>query len=319
VFIGGPGGLQMSEESQSLSEFITQQFSEPAKRLDSYAAAALDKLAAVSTLGQRRSNALPEWVYRQRYLRQRIGDVRMIVDRLFKTKSVMVDLGVARQAHEGGGGPMDLRELTLLDDMRLDFETLYIFANLALDQWAMLMAALAADLSRDVRDFRALVETLQGRSYAGLLRVLWVRHREAMIWLYYNVRWVRNDFIEHVHIDRQQGNMSGIYTPDFNLFMPAPIRIGESLPITEGDERTIRDLGRCYLPDMDVERERVTYVLYQMIGAIGTVTVQSDRECIWNLAKRIGLQTPSYHTVALRLLQFLGDSLETVIETLSRC
>lgn len=305
----------MSEAPESLSEFVTRQFLEAAAAIEKSAAKAFMKLDALTGLTQQGAGGQPEWAHHQRYLRQRIGDVQLVVGRLLTAQSEMVRLRAARRATDDNGGTLDPRELTVPEQMRLDFESLYIFGNLALDQWAMLMAALAADLNRTASDFRAVFETLQGATYTGVLRPLWARHSEAMIWLFFNLRLVRNKFIEHVQIERHQMQVSGVYTPDFELFMPAPVRVRESLPIT--DEHAVRTLGQRYLPHVDVDHERTTYVLHLLLGSIGTISAQPDRESIWNIAERIGVQTPSYHIVARRLLQFLDESLGTLIEVLS--
>ncbi len=63
-----------------------------------------------------------------------------------------------------------------------------------------------------------------------------------------------------------------------------------------------------------MEQESVTFLLQSLLNSIEAVPEQVDREGIGRLAERIGIQTPSYHIVARRLLQFLDGSLGTLTD-----
>ena len=54
------------------------------------------------------------------------------------------------------------------------------------------------------------------------LQMLWDKHREDIIWLYYNLKEFRNKFIEHLERPLQQGTTRSVFGDNFNLHVPAP-------------------------------------------------------------------------------------------------
>jgi hypothetical protein len=147
-----------------------------------------------------------------------------------------------------------------------------------------------------------------------VLRPLWERHSGDMIWLYYNLRFVRNCFIEHAHVARSRWIGGGIYTPDFSLDIQPLVRLGEVAPFTDEVVSEIRELGRRLLPEplANVDQGRPGYVLLLLMSRIERIPRHADREAIRSLAERVGVHTPSYHVLAGRLLRFLEGSLLTL-------
>lgn len=304
----------MSEESaETLTDFINRTFDAASKAIHEPGRASLESLEMLTTTARGRRGIGTAWSYYHGSFRDRIGDVLTLADRLLVAQRELVDYRSSRPPD--GGGTMDWRELTLPQQMRLDFEALYIFGNLALDQWAMLAATLAGDCGIAVENYQNLFDILQGSHYAGVLRTIWDQHSRDMIWLCYNLRFVRNCFIEHAHVARSRWTGGGMHTPDFSLDISPLVRPGEIAPFTDDVVRQIRDLGRRLLPAPlaeSVEQERPGYVLLLLMSGIDDVPRQVDRETIRNLAEDVGVHTTSYHILASRLLRFFGGSLSTL-------
>ncbi len=64
------------------------------------------------------------------------------------------------------------------------------------------------------------MKTLQDTTYAGALAPMWDRHRRDLVWVFYQVRRVRNKFVEHLRNPLQRTQTMTFYGADFDLFMP---------------------------------------------------------------------------------------------------
>jgi hypothetical protein len=208
--------------------------------------------------------------------------------------------------------------LILPTQMKLDFESLFIFGNLALDQVALLANTLTGEPTGDLRHpYNRLMEVLEVPGYAGVLLPVWERHRNDIVWLYYHVRRVRNTFVEHLSLPFQRSPVSTFYGPDFEMFMPALVEDGTVPSIGEASERAIRQLGyRCVtrIPRKELDRYGFPHVLRLVFNSIDALDTRGEREQVWKACQQLGVHVPSYHIIGVRLARFLDESIRAVGE-----
>lgn len=268
------------------------------------------------------------WGYHARYLEERISAISIIVGRLLRVRNEEAQLAeheraqLVAQGLSGQDASPDaqlvrlMRVQSVLAQMALDFESLLVFGNLALDQWAMMLGYLTGQSSPHKMTFHLLMKALQAQDPGEALRPLWDRHRGEMIWLNYHVRLVRNRFVEHVDRAWLNGRSAAIFGIDFHLTMHPPderINLGA---VEQRDGKFLRALGRRYWPKLqEVEwtvslRDTLRYIFL----GIDAIEEERDRERVWNLWQETGGDGPSFHVVATRLLTFLRRSTATLLE-----
>ncbi len=310
----------MAEDTpETLGAYIEEQFEAALNPMLAQLDSALARLETLGGLARHRpDSAQPTiWVHHHAYLRERLQDVRILLVRLAEAKREFAHLEAEVASRGEGGGVLDPRLLTLPTQMKLDFESLFIFGNLALDQWVMLMSALTGEPAWERSDFQGLMMTLQATGYAGVLLPVWEHHRKDIVWIYYHVRCVRNHFVEHLRVPLQRSQVMTYYGPDFELFMPTPIQDGTVPSIGEAEETAIRRLAKQYVthvPSAEWDEYGFPYTLKLVFESIDVLETQAQRERVWQACQRLGVHVPSYHIVGNRLTRFLDESLGTVIE-----
>ena len=162
--------------------YIEEQFEVVLRPIEVHLTAALVTLEKLETLTlQRRAPALQlASTHHYGYLRGRLQDIRIILGRIVEAKHAYVYLEGEHPASQAERcGVPDSR---LLAQITLDFESLYIFGNLALDQWVMLVNAITGEPPNEKSpDFHRLIMTLQAKEYAGRLLPVWKRHRNDIV------------------------------------------------------------------------------------------------------------------------------------------
>ena len=300
--------------------YTEEQFQAAVPPILQHLEAALGHLQGIADLA-RQGRIVPrrlEWGTHQTYLRERVQDVRIIIERLVAGKREFAELHAQRPPDDHGGA-LDVRVLTLPTQMKLDYEALYIFGNQTLDQLAMLAFALTGEQPVSGRDpdFHEMMQTLQHPGYAGPLASLWDRHRCKLVWIYYQVRRVRNRFVEHLRNPLQRTQTMTFYGADFDLFMPRLPQVGAPPATDEATQAQIREFGRrafLHIPPQEWNEYGFPYVLKLVFDFIDHVESWPDREVVWSACVRHGIQVPSYHVVAFRLAQLLDECLGTLTE-----
>jgi hypothetical protein len=261
------------------------------------------------------------------HLVERLSNVAQIIERIGRARWRFTVLNERRARIEPKrppkpGAPFSKKaqaiireEHQLTQRMRLDVESLYIFANMALDQWAYTIAyGLEAP---DSYDFRRLVEQLQVQSPIDPIRTLAQRHLRDVLWLFYQLRFYRNNFIEHVRRPWQRGSSMTVYGSDFNFFVPSP---SGWIPATT-ERQMIADIYRLApqwvkdLPD-DHWQKKPRATLEAMFREIDRIPKQADREKVWAVWSEIGGSVVSFDVLSSRLVAFLLASLETLTEAI---
>ena len=131
-----------------------------------------------------------------------------------------------RDVPPGSGFPPEVQEVLrqsqdATEHMKLDFETLYMFGGILLDQWSLQAISIGDLKSARKYPFRELVDALDDNR-GGALSSLWGRTKSDMLWLYYQLRFYRNRFIVHATRPWQRGTTMSVFGDDFDLFTPSP-------------------------------------------------------------------------------------------------
>jgi len=204
--------------------------------------------------------------------------------------------------------------------MKLDMESLYVFGNLLLDQYSYMVAYLTGIDNPNSFSFQRLYDEMSSKKDKGPLSLLWDKHRKDIYWLYYQLRSYRNIFIEHVRRPWQRGNTMSVYGDDFNLFIPTP-------PGWLDEEEIQRSLkGIFYLapkilqnaPDDYWEKKNLRRVLEVTFMHIDNIEEKKDREKVWDVWKVVGGSTPSYDVVGYRLMNFVTNSVISLVDIISK-
>lgn len=197
--------------------------------------------------------------------------------------------------------------------MRLDVESLYIFANLTLDQWSFVIAyCLGVPHPANYRCVD-LVNRLQGSTAPAALLPLKGQHLADAVWLHYQVRSYRNAFIEHVERPWQRGSTMSVYGEDFNFFICTPVgwipEVQEKQMIDD-----IRSLAPKWVADLPADhwQSKPRAVLEATYREIDQLPRQVDREKVWDVWRQVGGSTVSFEVLGRRLVSFLKGSTRTV-------
>jgi hypothetical protein len=206
---------------------------------------------------------------------------------------------------------------TLTGLMRMDNETLYIFGNLALDQWAYTIAYSLGLEDPDRYTFHSIVSKLQANTVDPKLQVFHERHFKDAIWLYYQLRFYRNNFIEHVSRPWQRGSTMSVYGDDFKFFIPTP---PGWIPQEKQDEMfaTIQHLKPSWVDKLPTGhwQTKPRPILEAMLKKIDEIPKVADREKVWNVWKEIGGSTVSFDVLGDRTAKFLKESTVTLFEVM---
>ncbi len=266
--------------------------------------------------------------YHQSYFIERLKNIRQIIKRLGINRKKITELHIkenklrptkfqkkfSKKLQEVLGLNGDLTE-----QMRLDMEVLFIFGNMVLDQWALIIKHLygLGKLSKGNNKeypFKDLYLILKD-STQNNLKDLWDKHSRDIVWLYYNLRFYRNVFIEHLENPWQRGSTMSVYGEDFNLHIPVPPGWLDEKEV-ESELKSIYHLAPQKLKDMPDdywEKKNLKRVLEVTFQNIDGIPMHDDREKVWKVWKKLGGSTPSYDVIANRLLRLIETTLKTII------
>lgn len=264
------------------------------------------------------------------HLIERIKDMKNVLRRLGLNKKELTDLAIKENSLKpykiipGKPLPKPVQKLHqrsqhLTELMKLDMESLYVFGNLLLDQWAHVIAYLLGVANPELFNFQQLYEIMSSNGDKGVLNAVWDKHHPDIYWLYYQIRSYRNIFIEHVRRPWQRGNTMSVYGDDFNLFIPTPPGWLDDKDVA----KQIKSIGYLApeelkrMPDDYWEKKSLKRTLELTFNSIDRIPKKIDREKVWDIWKEVGGSTPSYDVIASRLVRFMHDSPNTVIDIIS--
>ncbi len=200
---------------------------------------------------------------------------------------------------------------------KLDMESLFLFGNLLLEQWVLVIHYVIGEkVTREI-DFAKFMTRLQKEGDRGLLQPLWDNHYRDMLWLLYQIRNYRNIFIQHMRDPWQRGTSMLTYGDDFRLSSPAPLDW-----ITEDEiEKEVRKI-RYLAPQWAKSSEWYTRYPRQLLEVqffyIDEIKELSQREEVWTVWKKLGGWTFSYDMIAFRLMRFLAGSILTMLDVIAK-
>lgn len=264
------------------------------------------------------------------HLIERIKDVKKIITRLGENRKAITDLSIKentlRPKKAKPGRPLSKRlqavmrrHHELIELMKLDMESLYVFGNLMLDQWSYVIAYLTGTRNPDGCNFHVLYDKISGKKDIGRLSPLRDKHSKDIYWLYYQLRSYRNIFIEHVRRPWQRGNTMSVYGTDFNLFIPTPPGWLNEKEIQKSLQSIFRFAPKALqnAPDNYWEKTNLNRVLEVTFMHIDEIEEKTYREKVWSVWKTIGGSTPSYDVVGYRLMEYTVKSVLTLIDIIS--
>ncbi|HEU5187435.1 MAG TPA: hypothetical protein VFT87_02940 [Candidatus Saccharimonadales bacterium] len=202
--------------------------------------------------------------------------------------------------------------------MRLDNEILYIFGNLTLDQWAYTVAYSLGLPSPQNYSYHYFISQLQAKNSDPKLSLFKSRHFKDALWLYYQLRFYRNNFIEHVDRPWQRGSTMSTYGSDFSFFIPTP---PGWIPdhVQEQMIESVKHLAPDWVKRLpsDHWQAKPRAVLEAIFKQIDEIPTQAKRDAVWNVWKEIGGSVVSFDALGNRLVNFLDGSTITLFEELA--
>jgi len=197
--------------------------------------------------------------------------------------------------------------------MQIDFESLYMFGAILLDQWALQAIAVGClpikDGLKKSKPFVALLEFFE-ENKENKLSLIWKKLKEEMLWLNYQMRFYRNRFIVHANRPWQRGTTRSVYGDDYNLFTPTPPGWLDDEKLDEEIKKLI-NFAPGYIrtaPDNYWEKEHPAALIEKIFNNIGNVENKNDREKIASIYGQKGGTTPTFQVIAKRLFHFISES-----------
>lgn len=263
--------------------------------------------------------------YHHGLLVERIKDLRIVIERLGKNRKRITELSIRENKYRPKkirhGKPISKRlqkianeTHQLKSEMKLDMEILYIYSNLALDQWAHMIWLLTGSEGGEKYPFHELTMALQKKGDKGHLEKFSKNHLTDVVWVYYQIRMFRNVFVEHARDPWQRGSTMGVLGDDFRLFFPAPVgwvTKDEMNQIINDLKKSVPSWLNKALGSSVTEGNPRMY-LEIVYNNIDKIPKQNSREQVWNAWKKLGGSVPSYDRLGFRLFKYLNESISTV-------
>lgn len=200
--------------------------------------------------------------------------------------------------------------------LKLDFETLYLFGMMLLDQWALIAKCVGGLTIPKVHPFNEVVQVLEAGN-GPALQPHWTARSEQFLWLFHNFRVFRNVFVAHSVEAWQRGTSRAVHGMTFTMFMPSPPEHRRDEEATNQEINGLLHLAPAHIrnaPEDYWERARPARLLEVLFDNIGNIPTRDDRLKVEKLFKRRGGSTPTYQTVGARLLNFCENGLKDLLD-----
>lgn len=265
--------------------------------------------------------------HHQSHALERVRDVRFIFERLLRGRTdysrLNAEIDDARPEDWPGGVPFPEPVAGLMRQahqvthaLKLDYESLFHFGGVLLDQWAHAAGYLAGVERPEAFVFHSLAEHVERETVPRALLPVRNNLLAHTRWLHFWMRTYRNKFVVHAERPWQRGTVGGVRADDFALFTPSPPGWEDDAAVAAA----IREL-LVYAPEWLQradpgywERERPLALFGRVIENIGTIDRQAVRNDIAHLANRAGVTTPTFQVVASVLADFLHQATPLVQE-----
>jgi len=251
---------------------------------------------------------------------EKLWSCRMLVERLFEASDTTLKLMEREAAIMPKNWPAGVpfsedvsgimrEERRISMRMRIDFESLYIFAGILLDQWALVAGRVGSINVGAAHPFVNLFNHVR-RGKGGILGPLWKDCRERLIWIHYHIRFYRNRLIVHGNRPWQRGTSKGVGRIEYLLVTLSPVGWTDEDAVYRECLKLVPHLTAAY-PDLSLDnwkRMPLRTLLGTLFDGIDRVEHHNQREQIANLYSELGGSTPSFQVVAAGLFEFLGEA-----------
>ena len=191
--------------------------------------------------------------------------------------------------------------------MRIDYESLFHFGSVLLDQWAYAMGYLSGVPSPDDFAFYQLALTIERPDAPAALQPLRATVLRETRWLCAWMRNYRNGFVVHADRPIQRGAIHSANGDDFKLFTACPVGWEDEAAL-DAEINALLPLAPQWLRDEDAsywERARSRALLERIVENVGNIDSQANRDQIANLARRKGITTPTFQVVSSVLADYV--------------
>lgn len=252
---------------------------------------------------------------------ERISDIELIVNRYFsQIKSLQIYDRKILTFKNGEIITQDKLHVyykkthRLIDRLKLDFESLYLFGGILLDQFSIITSHIGQFNEPENFTFANLIKRLKVDKNSGILNTFWEKQKGDISWLNAQLKFYRNKFIVHVDREWQRSQVYDLYAYNFRLFSPASPSRGP----TQSIKNEIYDLSSKLLntPREQLLKTQPRKLLEKLIHRIKEFDDIEDHKDIYRLTLETGLATPSFQYLVVRLFSFIisgSDSLKLII------
>jgi hypothetical protein len=202
-------------------------------------------------------------------------------------------------------------ESYLLRAMRLDFESLYVFGAIFLDQRSLSAGYLAGVSKPETMTFVRLAQLLETSPQPyPVLQAVAASCMNDVRWLQLQMRTFRNRFVEHADRPWQRGTTMPLHGLEFRLFLCSPPGWIDDRE-AEREIRAVLRLAPKWLqdaPENHWQKARASALLERIVDNIGEVALQADRDKVAELVGKAGITSPSFKVVVHRLARFADQA-----------
>jgi hypothetical protein len=251
---------------------------------------------------------------------KRVQDVHRVLKRMSSARLSLfqMDLEIERRRPKnwpaGIAYPSDVSDMMkasreINSHLEMDFEALYFYGGILLDQ----LAALSCHVGgfNRVLWFSGLVQTLEkaheNSTYATVLTPLWEKHKSSILKHYSSFKIFRDKFIVHHELPWQHGTGRDFLSGNFvlnNFLSPGWLS-------KEQEDEAFSELNQIISLAPALIRENAKNLNWmQLIPMLLEETDKFDsltRMRIHAVALKYGFSTHTYHEVGERLLTFAAD------------
>lgn len=258
---------------------------------------------------------------------KRVRDVQRILRRIASLRRKLIDLDLKieqimpKNWPPGVPFPDDVQLLNshrmeVSDYLEMDFEALYIYGGILLDQLAA-VAGYFGGYDRTVWFARLIQDFSKEEGHADFpvnIRTLWEKHRASLLRHYVAFKVFRDKFIVHHDMPWQRGTSRDMLTGDYRL--SNLMSVGWLAP--EVQEEAVREiisildeapvwLKRAH----EAHKMRVMQLLERYLAHVEEFD-ELTRKRIQLAALKFGFTSPSYHDVGANLLELAKVLAETL-------
>jgi hypothetical protein len=183
----------------------------------------------------------------------------------------------------------------------MDIESLYIFANLLLDQWAISAGYITGHPEPSKITFNELVGRLEDGSALEMFHTIWSELQGELIWLRAQLGLFRSIFIVHCTNPLDRCITGSGTTGEMQLIMT-------SWSMTLRQQAIVDSIAEAYKDTINVpENVRNLHfeILSLLVSNMDKILAAEDRKSIIKIAKKTGIKAPSFDVFSRNLINLI--------------